>query len=135
MQRMGDSAAFLSAGGYHHHIGLNTWQSKNSPPAPESVHAWHLYPVEVTEDAPLTRDELLDALTAQLIGVGVHYRAVHLHPYYREKYGLTRDEFPARSFDLVHVRAVLMHKLGSDSDKLHDITAILDDAAQRIERL
>ena len=29
----GDQAAFISAGGYHHHIGLNTWQSKNAPPA------------------------------------------------------------------------------------------------------
>jgi catechol 2,3-dioxygenase len=30
----GDQAAFISAGGYHHHIGLNTWHSKNAPPAP-----------------------------------------------------------------------------------------------------
>jgi catechol 2,3-dioxygenase len=34
MQRWGDSAAFLSAGGYHHHIGLNTWESKGGPPPP-----------------------------------------------------------------------------------------------------
>ncbi len=34
MARMGDSAAFISAGGYHHHIGLNTWQSRNSTPPP-----------------------------------------------------------------------------------------------------
>lgn len=34
MQRYGDSAVFISAGGYHHHIGLNTWYSKNAPPAP-----------------------------------------------------------------------------------------------------
>ena len=33
-QRYGPSAVFISAGGYHHHIGLNTWHSKNSPPAP-----------------------------------------------------------------------------------------------------
>ncbi|SMG50399.1 catechol 2,3-dioxygenase [Marivirga sericea] len=33
-QKMGDQAAFISAGGYHHHIGLNTWQSKGSEPAP-----------------------------------------------------------------------------------------------------
>ncbi len=32
--RIGDQAVFLSAGGYHHHIGLNTWESKNSSPAP-----------------------------------------------------------------------------------------------------
>jgi catechol 2,3-dioxygenase len=33
-QRIGDEAAFVSAGGYHHHIGLNTWYSKGAPPAP-----------------------------------------------------------------------------------------------------
>jgi catechol 2,3-dioxygenase len=32
--RYGDEAAFLSAGGYHHHIGLNTWESKGAPPPP-----------------------------------------------------------------------------------------------------
>ena len=32
MQRYGDQAAFISAGGYHHHIGLNTWESKGAPP-------------------------------------------------------------------------------------------------------
>src|SRR5881394_239668 len=34
MQRMGNQAAFLSAGGYHHHIGLNTWESKGGSPPP-----------------------------------------------------------------------------------------------------
>jgi catechol 2,3-dioxygenase len=34
MQRLGDEAAFVSAGGYHHHIGLNTWESKGAPPPP-----------------------------------------------------------------------------------------------------
>jgi catechol 2,3-dioxygenase len=36
-QRMGDEAAFLSAGGYHHHIGLNTWQSKGGSPPPRGT--------------------------------------------------------------------------------------------------
>ena len=44
----GDSAAFISAGGYHHHIGLNTWHSKNAPPASvDGVGLYHtaiLYP-------------------------------------------------------------------------------------------
>lgn len=35
MQKYGDQAAFISAGGYHHHIGLNTWHSKGAAPAPE----------------------------------------------------------------------------------------------------
>lgn len=48
MQRIGDDAAFLSAGGYHHHLGLNTWDSKggNSPPAGTTglYHVAILYP-------------------------------------------------------------------------------------------
>ena len=37
MQQMGDQAAFLSAGGYHHHIGLNTWESKGGSPPPRGT--------------------------------------------------------------------------------------------------
>lgn len=48
MQRYGTQAAFLSAGGYHHHIGLNTWESKGaSPPPPGHTGLYHtaiLYP-------------------------------------------------------------------------------------------
>lgn len=47
-QRYGDQAAFLAAGGYHHHIGLNTWMSKDGPPAPRNApglfHAAIRYP-------------------------------------------------------------------------------------------
>jgi catechol 2,3-dioxygenase len=46
--RLGDHAAFISAGGYHHHIGLNTWQSRGgTPPAPHHTGLYHfaiLYP-------------------------------------------------------------------------------------------
>jgi catechol 2,3-dioxygenase len=42
LMRFGDEAAFLSAGGYHHHIGLNTWQSKGGgPPAPGTTGLYH----------------------------------------------------------------------------------------------
>src|SRR5580698_3194242 len=37
MERFGTQAAFISAGDYHHHIGLNTWYSKDKPPAPKAV--------------------------------------------------------------------------------------------------
>jgi len=56
-QRYGTEAAFLSAGGYHHHIGLNTWESRGgTPPLPGTTGLYHLailYP---------TRAELADAL-------------------------------------------------------------------------
>ncbi len=49
--------------------------------------AYHLYVVRVRAGAPLDRDGLMAALTAAGIGVGVHFRPVHLHPYYREALG------------------------------------------------
>lgn len=59
----GDQAAFISAGGYHHHIGLNTWHSKGAPPAPEYApglyHTAILYPERKDLAAILKR--LLDA--------------------------------------------------------------------------
>src|SRR5688500_20279177 len=42
-QRFGDQAAFVSAGGYHHHIGLNTWESRGGPPpAPGTTGLYHV---------------------------------------------------------------------------------------------
>lgn len=62
-QRMGTSAAFLSAGGYHHHIGLNTWESGGgAPPGPRSTGLYHLailYPDRRTLAGALRR--VLDA--------------------------------------------------------------------------
>ena len=56
-QQLGDQAAFLSAGGYHHHIGLNTWESRGGSPPPRGTtglfHAAIRYP---------TRKALADAL-------------------------------------------------------------------------
>lgn len=57
VQRMGSQAAFVSAGGYHHHIGLNTWQSKEGTPPPS--HHTGLYHVAILYP---TRAALADAL-------------------------------------------------------------------------
>jgi dTDP-4-amino-4,6-dideoxygalactose transaminase len=57
-------------------------------------HARHLYQILVEPDCGRTRDQVLDAMTQQWIGVGVHYRAVHEHEYYRERFGFGADDFP-----------------------------------------
>jgi dTDP-4-amino-4,6-dideoxygalactose transaminase len=64
------------------------------PATDEMLHARHLYQVLVGPGAGVERDELLSLMTQSNIGVGVHYRAVHLHPYYRDKYGLDPGAFP-----------------------------------------
>ena len=63
VMKYGTQAAFISAGGYHHHIGLNTWHSKNGKPAPETApglyHTAILYPTRKDLAAILQR--LMDA--------------------------------------------------------------------------
>jgi catechol 2,3-dioxygenase len=58
-QRLGDQAAFLSAGGYHHHLGLNTWESRGgSPPPPGTTGLYHVairYPDRATLADALNR--------------------------------------------------------------------------------
>ena len=66
-----------------------------SPPEPTSRHAYHLYTILI-DDAKtgITRDSFLNAMTAQNIGVGVHYLSIPEHPYYREKFGWKPEDFP-----------------------------------------
>jgi catechol 2,3-dioxygenase len=72
-QRYGEQAAFLSAGGYHHHIGLNTWESLGGPPPPSGTaglyHLAILYP---------TRVALAEALR-QVLAAGIQLEGASDH--------------------------------------------------------
>ncbi|MFY0610644.1 MAG: VOC family protein [Hyphomicrobiaceae bacterium] len=73
MQRIGDDAAFLSAGGYHHHIGLNTWDSKGgNAPSPGTTGLYHVaivYPDRAALAIALRR---IDQAGIQLTGASDH---------------------------------------------------------------
>jgi dTDP-4-amino-4,6-dideoxygalactose transaminase len=58
-------------------------------------HAWHLYPLRLNlERTPCTRDQFISELHRRNIGTSVHFIPVHLHPYYRDKYGYSPQDFP-----------------------------------------
>lgn len=58
-------------------------------------HAYHMFTVLIdTEKTSITRDQFLNELAARNIGTGVHFRALHLHPYYRKTYGYKEGDFP-----------------------------------------
>jgi catechol 2,3-dioxygenase len=101
MARMGDQAAFISAGGYHHHIGLNTWESKDGSPPPRGTtglyHAAIRYPSRAALGDALRR--LIEA-GVPLDGASDHgvSEALYLHDpdqngieLYRDR---PRDEWP-----------------------------------------
>ena len=67
-----------------------------APPAPGTRHALHLFTCLIDETrTAVTRDEMLARLHALRIGAGVHYRPVHQHPWYRDRYGARTGSLPA----------------------------------------
>ena len=57
-------------------------------------HSWHLYPVRLTDAAPLSRDTTIERLFEARIGCSVHYIPLHLQPYWRDRYRLAPEQFP-----------------------------------------
>jgi catechol 2,3-dioxygenase len=86
VQRMGDQAAFLSAGGYHHHIGLNTWESKGGAPPP--LGSTGLYHVAVRyPDRQALADAVRRVIAAQVRLTGASDHGVSEAIYLRDPDG------------------------------------------------
>jgi dTDP-4-amino-4,6-dideoxygalactose transaminase len=65
------------------------------PRAPTGdMHAWHLYVIRLADGAGIERDRLIERLFEAGIGCSVHYIPLHLHPYWRDRYGLQAAMFP-----------------------------------------
>ena len=100
---------------------LADWRQWTLPMAPSFPHrhAWHLYtPLINVDEAGMTRDEFMQAMKERNIGTGLHYRAVHLYPYYRETFGFELGDFPKA--ENVGDRIVSLPLFPSMSDAEHD---------------
>lgn len=65
------------------------------PKAPAGdIHAWHLYVIRLADDVPVLRDRFIELMAEKGIGCSVHFIPLHLHPYWRDRYGLKPDDFP-----------------------------------------
>src|SRR3990167_4283845 len=61
----------------------------------DCFHAWHLYIIKLRLEAlKITRDEFIEELKKEKIGTGIHFTAIHLHPFYANKFGFKRGDFP-----------------------------------------
>ena len=95
MQRYGNEAAFVSAGGYHHHIGLNTWESAGgSPPPPGSTGLYHLAILYPTRAALADALRRVQAAGIALDGASDHgvSEALYLRDYDQNGVELYRDK-------------------------------------------
>lgn len=107
-----------------------------TPPPPEGDmrHARHLYQVLVAPDAGVSRDELLERLTASGIGTGVHYRGVHLHPYYRDRFGIEPTAFPVATDISNRTLSLPFSPAVTEADQLR-VTSALSLALESGQRL
>ncbi len=125
-QRVGDQAAFISAGGYHHHIGLNTWESKGAPPPPPGTTG--LYHVAIRyPDRRTLADALRRVLDAGIPLEGATDHGVSEAIYLRDPDGngieLYRDRPPEEWPRQPGGQGVAMHNAPFD---LHALLAELD---------
>lgn len=80
----------------YHQAFANMPEVTVAPTRPGTRHAWHIYPLRLNPDRLREdRETIFQALRAENIGVSVHYLPVHLHPYYRGRFGTGRGLFPA----------------------------------------
>jgi dTDP-4-amino-4,6-dideoxygalactose transaminase len=89
------------------------------------VHAYHLYPILVlTERLTADRDTIMNAIQAENVGIGVHFRAVHLHPFYADTFGFRRNMFPVAEAYSDRTISLPLYPKMSDQDA-DDVVAAL----------
>jgi dTDP-4-amino-4,6-dideoxygalactose transaminase len=90
-------------------------------------HAWHLYVLRLRPHAlRVGRDQFIDELSKRNIGTSVHFIPVHVHPYYRDKYGYARSDFPVAYSNFERLLSLPLHPGLSDQDVADVIDAVLD---------
>jgi dTDP-4-amino-4,6-dideoxygalactose transaminase len=90
-------------------------------------HAWHLYVLRLRpERLTIDRDRFIAELVARNIGVSVHFIPIHLHPYYRQRYGFTPGCFPVAERNYERMLSLPLHPRLTDQDVADVIGAVLD---------
>ena len=90
-------------------------------------HAWHLYVLRLHPAAlRIGRDRFIEELSARNIGTSVHFIPIHLHPYYRDKYGYSATDFPVAHDSFQRMISLPLNPRLSDQDIADVIGAVLD---------
>ncbi|ACD95207.1 DegT/DnrJ/EryC1/StrS family aminotransferase [Trichlorobacter lovleyi] len=88
------------------------------PHAPSGdTHAWHLYVIRLTDDAPVSRDRFIELMAEKGIGCSVHFIPLHLHPYWRDRYNLQPEDFPCALHTYEQAVSLPLYTKMSDDDQ------------------
>src|SRR5256885_15408544 len=90
-------------------------------------HAWHLYVLRIRPEVlRVGRDRFIEELTARNIGTSVHFIPIHLHPFYRDKYGYRAADFPVAFESFQRMISLPLNARLSDQDVASVIEAVRD---------
>ncbi len=104
-------------------------------PEPEIRHSYHLYTTLLDLDKlAITRDQFLDLMTKHNIGVGVHYIALHLHPYYQKTFGYKPGDFPNAEWISERTVSLPLSPKLSDQDVCDVVEAVTEIVSQNIRK-
>ncbi len=87
-------------------------------------HAWHLYMIRLTKDAPVDRDTFIQKMADKKIGMSVHFIPLHLHPYWRDTYCLTPEQFPVAQTAFEAIASLPLYTKMTDDDQERVIRAV-----------
>jgi dTDP-4-amino-4,6-dideoxygalactose transaminase len=90
------------------------------------VHSWHLYVIRLAENAPISRDEFIEAMSARGIGTSVHFIPLHVHPYWANRYKLTATHFPYATRAFERAASLPLYTRMTVEDQNRVIRAVLD---------
>ena len=94
---------------------------------PEVEHAWHLYALRLRLEAlTISRDRFIEELAERNIGTSVHFIPIHLHPYYRDRYGFTPASFPVACSNYQRLLSLPLNPALTDQDVSDVIEGVLD---------
>ena len=97
---------------------------------PDVESAWHLYPIRLNlETLTIDRARFIEELKTRNIGASVHFIPVHLHPYYRDKYGYRPDDFPVAHANYYRLVSLPLNLRMSDADATDVVSAVRDIVA------
>jgi dTDP-4-amino-4,6-dideoxygalactose transaminase len=97
------------------------------PPAYGHRHAWHLFaPLINPDEAGMDRDAFMAGMKARNIGTGLHYRAAHLYPYYRDRFGYQPGDYPNAESISERIVSLPLFPGMSDDDQDRVIAAMRD---------
>lgn len=89
-------------------------------------HAWHLYPIRLTKDAKVSRDEFIEEMGKRNIGCSVHFIPLHRHPVWRDGYNLTPEDFPVADDMFLNEVSIPLFTKMTDEDQNYVIEQIKD---------